>query len=239
MTTKASGAEDPPFQVPNFDAAVKEYDDLPAPLIHPSCDVESPEAYALLRALRPDVTVCLGGPVYPQAFIDCSPLTLNFHSGIAPLYNGSASIQFAFAHGHPHLCGGTLMVMNAGVDNGRMLGHYLPAIHPGDTPDTLFRKTVYGAVVTYHRLLESLTAESRRLPAIPQPKPLFYTRGVELGWHHEIMIARNCRRGLAAQFARAEAVVEYWRADKPLAAQALYQETLNSLLWGVPGRKAP
>jgi hypothetical protein len=220
--------------IPGFTQPVEDYDRLDRALIHSSCNVKSPDAQALLRSLRPDVTVCLGGPVYPKAFIEASPLMLNFHSGISPIYNGTASIQFAFANGHPHLCGGTLMVMNAAVDGGGILGHYLPAIQEGDTPERLFRRTVNGAVGMYDRVLENLAAKPGPLLSLPQPQPLFYTRGAELGWHHRVMIAARCRANLPARQQRKEKIIEYWRASDAAAAASAYRQTIDGLLWGGP-----
>jgi hypothetical protein len=222
--------------VPDFNASVGEYTSLSASLFH-DCNVKSPDAVSSLKSLRPDVTICLGGPVYPKEFIKASPLMLNFHSGLSPVYNGSASIQFAFANGHLHLCGGTLMLMSAAVDGGGILGHYLPAIHEGETPETLFQKTVNGAVGMYDRILTGNVGEQVRLLAVAQPRPLFYTRGAEFGWHHRVMIARHCRANLAARFQRPEKIVEYWRASDSTAAASSCRQTIESLLWGDPGVK--
>ena len=157
---------------------------------------------------------------------------LNFHSGISPIYNGAASIYYAFANGHVHLCGGTLMVMNAAVDGGGILGHYLPAIKEGDTPQTLFDRTVDGAVGMYSRVIESVSKHQRLLPSVPQPPPLFYTRGPEYGWHHKAMIAARCRANLAGRKVRPEKIIEYWRAPDAAAAAAACRQTIDALLWG-------
>ncbi|NJO34095.1 MAG: hypothetical protein HC869_14095 [Rhodospirillales bacterium] len=100
------------------------------------------------------------------------PLILNFHSGISPIYNGSSTISFAFANGHPHLCGGTLMKMNAAVDGGEILAHYLPSVAAKDSPASLFMKTVGGAATLYERILDTCAA-GLPLRSIPQPPPLF------------------------------------------------------------------
>jgi folate-dependent phosphoribosylglycinamide formyltransferase PurN len=229
-----SGAAKPDFPVadaPDFKRAEQDYAALAQDLIHVSCDVHSPETHALLRSLRADVAVCLGGPIYPRQFIECCPLMLNFHSGVSPFYNGTSSIQFAFANGHLRLCGGTLMVISAGVDSGGIIGHFLPAIQSGDTPETLFQKTVSGAVGMYERLLESLGKQPRPLTPISQPRPLFYTLGIELGWHSKVMIGRQRRLNLAARSVRPERAVEYWRATDAAAASELYRETIDELLW--------
>jgi folate-dependent phosphoribosylglycinamide formyltransferase PurN len=221
----------------DFSDGVAAYDRIPGSLIHAHCDMRDTDAHALLRSLQPDVTLCLGGPVYPKAFIDASPLTLNFHSGVSPLYNGTASIRFAFANGHLHLCGGTLMIMSTEIDGGRVLGHYLPAIESGDSPESLFEKTVRGAATMYTRILGHLNvlthlhAKGAQLQSVSQTAPLFYTRGFELGWRHKKAISRYLAADLAAQFERREKIVEYWRAHSEAEASQLYRSTLDQLLW--------
>lgn len=215
----------------DFSDGIEGYDRIPRSLIRTDCDVRDSRSHDFLRSLCPDVTLCLGGPVYPRQFIDASPLTLNFHSGVSPIYNGTASIQFAFANGHPHLCGGTLMMMSVEVDGGRILGHYLPAIGTGDSPDSLFSKTVRGAAVMYARILEYLQTGTGVVEYVPQPRPLFYTRGFHLGWYQNAMIAQNLSSDISARFQRKESLVEYWREPSRAAARAAFQSTLESLLW--------
>lgn len=218
-------------------AAAEKYNRIPRALIHHGCDVRETSTHRLLASMRPDVTLCLGGPVYPTGFISASPLTLNFHSGISPLYNGTASTHFAYANGHPHLCGGTLMVIDTTVDGGRILGHYLPAVASGDSPSSLFAKTVQGAVTMYDRVLRGLEAGGLSPQSIRQPTPLFYTRGFDLGLFHQAMIAMNLRADVAARYERCENVVEYWREPTADAALELYRKTLDQLLWMAPKPK--
>src|ERR1700722_10960213 len=66
------------LDAPNWNESVEAYNRLDKSLIFPSCNVKSPETHALLRSLRPDVAICLGGPVYPKELIEAAPLMLNF-----------------------------------------------------------------------------------------------------------------------------------------------------------------
>ena len=99
-----------------YGTSTDEYEKLDRRLIHRAVDVKSAAAREMIGRLDPDVVVALGGPIYPPEFIASCRLILNFHSGISPIYNGSSTIGFAFANGHPHLCGGTLMKMNAAIE---------------------------------------------------------------------------------------------------------------------------
>ena len=216
----------------DFTEQEREYLALPKALLHGPCNVRSAETHDLLKSLRPDVTICLGGPIYPKAFIEASPLTLNFHSGISPLYNGNRSIQFAFANGHPHLCGGSLMIMSAGVDSGGLLSHYLPAIEAGDDAVSIFLKTVRGAVPTFERFLNGSARRGIPPLSIAQPRPLFYTKGAEFTWFQKLKSDFNHRKGIPAAYRRVEEFVDYWDTADQAEALARYRTTLNGLLWG-------
>jgi folate-dependent phosphoribosylglycinamide formyltransferase PurN len=207
------------------------YRAIPTQRIRLNSDVRDEQEQRYLRSLRPDVTICLGGPVYPKEFVDASPLMLNYHSGISPIYNGAASISFAFANGHPHLCGGTLMLMSSTVDGGGVLAHYLPAVASGDSPRSLFAKTVHGSVLLYTNILEYLRDGGGKLQQIPQPRPLFYTKAFEFGLYHRATTARHLSIDTPHKLQRTEQVVEYWREPTVTAAQAAFTATINALLW--------
>ncbi len=190
-----------------FPNAVAEYAKLDRSLIHSGVAVNSKEGIALLKDMQPDVVVCFGGPVYRQAFIEACPMVLNYHSGVSPLYNGTASARFAFANGHPHLCGGTLMKMSAVVDGGDLLGHFLPAIDERDTPATLFMKTAHGAATMYHGCLAHLEREGSNWAGLPQGRPLFYFRSADWTVHHGQRVRAHLRAGRAGKFQRPERVL--------------------------------
>jgi hypothetical protein len=208
-----------------------EYEKLDPKLIYRGVDVKSAAARDLLRRLDPDVVVALGGPVYPPEFIASCRLILNFHSGISPIYNGSSTIGFAFANGHPHLCGGTLMKMNAAVDGGAILGHYLPGIEANDGPASLFMKTVGGAATLYERVLDDYAA-GISLRSIPQTPPLFYYRYANWTLYQSQRTAYHLKTKLAAKHLRPERIMPYWDAPSDEAAQERYHRAIDQLLWG-------
>ena len=172
---------------------VVEYEKLDSLLIHREVDVKSKAACELMRRLDPDVVVVLGGPFYPPEFIASCRLILNFHSGVSPIYNGSSTINFAFANGHPHLCGGTLMKMSAVIDGGAILAHYLPVIEADDSPVSLFMKTVGGAVTLYERFLNAYSVGSPPR-CIPQTPPRVPPRRSTAGALRETPLVAACRR---------------------------------------------
>ncbi len=215
-----------------FSAGAERYGRLPPEIIHADVNVQDPATVNLIRRLNPDVTLCLGGPIYPRTLISASPLTLNFHSGISPLYNGSSSIDFAFAYGHPHCCGGTLMKMNETIDGGEILAHYLPSIEKGDSALSLFAKTVAAAPLMYENVLQSLASHPQTpISSIPQPNPYTYTRSYQFGWYHSAMARKHAKEALVAKHLRTEVVSEYWNIRDPVAARDACRKFVLNLVW--------
>ena len=211
-----------------FSRSHKKYTELHDRTFH--VDVQRDDAVRLLSRLAPEVVICMGGPIYPKRFIEACPLVVNFHSGLSPLYNGSGSIRFAFANGHPHLCGGTLMIMNADVDGGEILGHYLPEICATDTPAALFLRTVCGAAPMLQKFLTHLEHNGRPLVAVAQAPPLFYTRGADWTIYHTRMIRMHLVRQLASQYQRPARIIDYWSEPNKEAADLLFKNTIFQLL---------
>lgn len=193
-------------------------------------DVNSAEAVAWLGSLGADVAMCLGGPIYRAPLIESVPLMLNFHSGVSPLYNGTSTIAFAFANGHAHLCGGTLMVMSPAVDGGDILGHFLPAVARDDDPGTLFAKTVRGAAEIALRFLDGDVASG--FARCPQPPALFYYRGSDWTVDQGQRVRRRLGDGVPDDQLRDSARIEaYWEAESDAAAADRVRLVLGDLLW--------
>jgi hypothetical protein len=212
-----------------FPDAAGAYQEHVRPLARVVDDINAPASVALVRELAPDAVVCLGGPIYREALIEAVPLMLNFHSGVSPLYNGSATILFAFANGHVHLCGGTLMTMSPVVDGGDVLAHFLPAVAAEDTPATLFMKTVRGAAETADRFLTHL-AERGTYARCPQPPALFDTRSADFTVYQTQRIRLHLERRTAARFTRPEELIPYFELGSDGDACGALRSTVDRLL---------
>jgi folate-dependent phosphoribosylglycinamide formyltransferase PurN len=188
-------------------------------------DISSPTAVDLLSRAHPDVVVCSGGPIYPKSLIESSPLVLNYHTGISPIYNGSSSIFWVFANGQPQFSGGTMMKMSEVVDGGDILGHYLPSIDENDDPATLFCKTLIGGAKLLRIFLSDLH-EGRPFHAIRQRRPLFYYKFSDWTIYQNISIRRHIDNRICRQFIRPEESVEYWRMGTAEQASALLDAKL-------------
>jgi methionyl-tRNA formyltransferase len=205
------------------------YDEVAAPVAAQVVDVNAETTIRLVREAAADVVVCLGGPIYRSPLITACKTMINFHSGLSPLYNGASTIMFAFANGHVRLCGGTLMTMSTSVDGGDILSHYLPAIEAGDTPATLFLKTVRGAAEVTDRFLAHV-GRTGTFAKCPQPAPLFYYTSGDWTIHHACELRRHLKHRRAAGAERFEETVEYYSSASDEEARERVRETIERLL---------
>jgi methionyl-tRNA formyltransferase len=153
---------------------------------------------------------------------------INYHSGISPLYNGASSAMFAFANGHVHLCGGTLMRMSTVVDGGEILAHYLPEVEADDDPASLFMKIVRGAAMVGSSFVEALGARGT-FTSVPQPPPLFYYTNEAWTVYQTQQVRLHLRRGTAARYVRPERTIPYW-SGSPVESRESMLQTIEELL---------
>lgn len=79
-------------------------------------------ARALLRSLRPAVTVVCGTRILdPGTLAALHGPVVNFHAGITPLYRGVHGGYWALVEGRPELVGSTLHLIDAGIDTGEIV----------------------------------------------------------------------------------------------------------------------
>lgn len=207
------------------------YDRIDSRLIHRDVDPNGAGAIQILKEADVEAVVTLGGPIYRAPLIAAVPLMINFHTGVSPIYNGASTIDFAYANGHPQICGGTLMVTNAVVDGGDILAHYLPSVEATDTPASLFMKTV-AAVGPLARAFVTHLENDNRYARCRQAAPFFYFRSRDWTVYHSQRVRAHLRRGTAARYAREDSLREYWRAGSDEEAERQVEETVKTLLLG-------
>jgi methionyl-tRNA formyltransferase len=136
--------------------------------VHQPASFKSPEALAMLRALRLDVLVVVAyGLILPPAALEAPRLgCINIHASLLPRWRGAAPIQRAVLAGDART-GVTIMRMDAGLDTGPMLSAREVPIGARDTAKILHdRLAALGAEL----IVETLDALQRgRAPEVPQP----------------------------------------------------------------------
>jgi methionyl-tRNA formyltransferase len=213
--------------MPEADA---EYERLVSGVAHDVQDVNGEEGIGLIRRYEPDVVLCSGGPIYRAPLIEAAGLMLNYHTGVSPIYNGAGTVFWTFANRQPHMTGGTVMRMSTVVDGGDVLAHHLPAVEAGDTPGSLFMKSIMGGVRLYNEVLDHLAAGGS-IRAVPQGRPFLNYYGYEWTVCQTLAIGRFVRQGLCRKLARPEIHARYWDAPDEETARRAMERTLLGLIY--------
>jgi hypothetical protein len=99
--------------------------------------VNSEEARAALVALRPRVVFVVSTRMIGRKTLAAVPAPfINYHSGINPAYRGIFGCYFALANGDPGNFGGTVHLVDEGVDTGGILYQCRTTPTPRDTIHT-------------------------------------------------------------------------------------------------------
>jgi methionyl-tRNA formyltransferase len=114
--------------------------ELGLPVFQPP-GLRQPEALEELAALRPDViVVCAFGQILRQPVLDIPTRgVVNVHPSLLPRHRGATPIQAAILAGDEET-GVTIMLMDAGMDTGPILGQRSLAVSPWDSGGSLGEK---------------------------------------------------------------------------------------------------
>ena len=84
--------------------------------------INSPEVSALVRELKPAIIIVSGTGIIGKELIDSfSGPIINYHAGITPEYRGVYGGFWAIYEGRPDLAGGTVHLIDPGIDTGGIL----------------------------------------------------------------------------------------------------------------------
>lgn len=139
--------------------------------VYTPAKLNTPEAAAELRALRPDLLVVVAyGQILNQEVLAAAPLgAINIHASLLPFYRGAAPIQRALMNGESE-SGVTIMYLDQGMDTGDMILRQSLPLSPDETYGTLHDKL---CLLGSRLLLEALPLiESGTAPRTPQQHQL-------------------------------------------------------------------
>ncbi len=131
---------------------------LGIPVFQPQT-LKDPDIIAGLADLKPDVIVVIAyGKILPKAILDIPRYgCLNVHGSLLPAYRGAAPIQYAIKDG-VRTSGVTIMMLDEGMDTGKMLKKAEIILDAKETTGTLFDKLAIVGAETLIPVLKDLPA---------------------------------------------------------------------------------
>jgi hypothetical protein len=199
-----------------------------APQITECTTINDEHVIQRIKESKPDLVCFLGGDIAKKKFFEqINVPVLNFHSGISPLYNGSATTFNAIMNGTPNLCGGTLMLMNEKIDGGKMLAHYLTPIEENETGGTLFNKGIIGCVKLYTDFFR-FYEQNKAFNSINQGSPLLYFKSNDWTIWEDLKYRSYIQKNIFKKYIRKESVFTYY--DQDINTEKMYGQLLTKLL---------
>lgn len=218
------------YQNSFFSESAKLYDSIPEKIIYDVDDINSEKSIQIAKDLDPDIICFLGGGIAKKKFISvANVVTLNYHSGISPFYNGSGTTFSAVADSRPNFCGGTLMTMNERIDGGGILAHYLTPIEEDDDSSKLFMKGIIGAVKLYSDILEYIIKTNSKPKGFEQKRTFRYCKSSDWTIYQDIKLRVFEKSKKMKIYAREEKKILFLDMEND-SNETPYFETLTEIL---------
>jgi methionyl-tRNA formyltransferase len=128
--------------------------------------INSPEAVAALRQMRPDVIAVCGTSILKEMVLSIPPLgTLNLHGGLSQKYRGIWTTHWAVVNAEPECIGATVHYVSAGIDDGDIVFQGRPQLDGTENPEALYVKVVkLGVEMMIAAIGDIRTGTVRRFP---------------------------------------------------------------------------
>lgn len=118
-------------------------------------EINSEEKVAEIIQLEPDLIVSFGCSIIKSTLIDLfEDRFINVHLGLSPYYRGAGTNFWPFVNREPEYAGVTFMLIDGGIDTGRII-HQIPAeIHDGDSIHQIGNRLIANMAKECKRLIQ-------------------------------------------------------------------------------------
>ena len=170
-----------------------------------------------------DVIIVIAyGKILPKAVLDIPKYgCLNVHGSLLPKYRGAAPIQYAIKEGEAE-SGVTIMLLDEGMDTGKMLKKAVIPLDPKETTGTLFDKLASLGASTLMTVVDDLDNYERNAVAQDESQATYTAKITKeeaaLDWDTDAVVLERLIRTLdphpgAYTVCRDEKRLKIWAAD--------------------------
>lgn len=196
--------------------------ELGIPVFQPD-SMRSDEVISELKSLSPDVIIVIAyGKILPKAVLDIPKQgCLNVHGSLLPKYRGAAPIQYAIKEGEAE-SGVTIMLLDEGMDTGKMLKKAVIPLDAKETTGTLFEKLASLGAETLMTVVDDLDNYERNAVAQDESQATYTAKITKeeaaLDWNTDAVVLERLIRTLdphpgAYTVCRDEKRLKIWAAD--------------------------
>lgn len=204
--------------------------ELGIPVFQPD-SMRSDKVISELKSLSPDVIIVIAyGKILPKAVLDIPKYgCLNVHGSLLPKYRGAAPIQYAIKEGEGE-SGVTIMLLDEGMDTGKMLKKAVIPLDAKETTGTLFDKLASLGASTLMTVVDDLDNYERNAVAQDESQATYTAKITKeeaaLDWTADAVVLERLIRTLdphpgAYTVCRDGKRLKIWSADVVEGADAV------------------
>ncbi|WP_421977767.1 formyltransferase family protein [Roseivirga seohaensis] len=209
-----------------FNEYESKYAKIPQNIVYDIPSINDASTIQLIKESKIDIVCFLGGDIAKNTFFESlDVISLNFHSGLSPFYNGNKTIFHCVSDGRPNFAGGTLMLMNEKIDGGSILMSYLVPISKSDDALDLFFKGIIGSVKLYDLLLSK--GKVSKYNGVRQERSFKYVRNADWTILNDLKLKHFEKSGRMKLYAREEKVFDF---SNNKTIKELYSDLLTNVL---------
>lgn len=116
----------------------------------------SEEALLQINNINPDLILVYGTSIIKGKILEIyKGRIINIHLGLSPYYRGSGTNFFPFVYDEPEFCGASFLLMDSGVDTGKIIHQIRPDIYEFDSFHQLSNRFLLKTFDKAEKLIEN------------------------------------------------------------------------------------
>jgi folate-dependent phosphoribosylglycinamide formyltransferase PurN len=128
-------------------------------IVVPKGDINSTNVFEIFKSSDIDLVVCFGTSILKENWFRFFPdKILNIHLGLSPYYRGSGANFWAMAHGNFACVGSTFLIMDEGIDTGKIIHQIRAEVMPKDTPHDIGNRLIAKTAGELKRVVKNFSS---------------------------------------------------------------------------------
>jgi phosphoribosylglycinamide formyltransferase 1 len=142
-------------------------------------EINSEKIFKEIIKLNPDLIISFGCSLINDRIIKkFKKKIINIHLGISPYYRGSGTNIWTLINNEPFLFGATFMLIDKGIDTGKILQQFRANIFKNDTPHDIGNRLIYNLPVYLEKIITNYNNKKnyKKITIIPKKEKYYITK---------------------------------------------------------------
>lgn len=119
-------------------------------------EVNNSKIVEKIKKINPDIIICFGCSIIGKELINYfDNKIINLHLGLSPYYRGSGTNVWTLINKEPQLFGATFMILDEGVDTGKIIHQIRARINLNDTPHDIGNRLIKDSAILLLKIINN------------------------------------------------------------------------------------